>query len=122
MTWVPPVLYHWTEGAHIPDIHEQGLGPSYLTRDHDVNSLNADVPRMRHPFRLQIDTSQLDPAAFGQAGGEGYGGTPEQAYGAQGNAYYTKPIPRWAITGIQRFQRPAGWEDSWDWPLTDSEL
>lgn len=116
--WIPPVLYHWTEGRNIPHLHEHGLPPAYLTSDHDVEHLNADVPRLEHPFRLTIDTGKLDPHAFGQNEDEGYGGTPEQAYRAQGNAYYTKPIPREAIIAIDKFRRPAAWEDSFDLPLT----
>jgi len=110
-SWLPPVLHHWTEGRNIPDIHEQGLTHptgTYLTSDSDVNNLNPDVPIMEHPFRLDIDTSQLDPSLFGASQSEGWGGTPQQAL-EQGLAHYNGTIPRSAIVGIKKFKAPPAW-------------
>jgi len=106
-SWIPPVLYHWTEARNAPYIHEEGLRPCYLTSDSDVNNLNADIPAMEVPFRVTVDTSSLSPEAFGfdENTGEGYGGTAEQAHAASGNTYYKLPIPPSAIIEMSK-QRP----------------
>jgi hypothetical protein len=103
---MPEVLYHWTEARNAPYIHEGGLNGKgiYLTLDDHPAKLNPDVPELDVPFRVGVDTSQLDPSLFGQDTTEGYPG--EAAYNLQthGNTYYTAPIPRSAIIGMKKFK------------------
>lgn len=114
LSWLPSVLFHWTEARLAPMIDSEGLnlaGVYLTTADDPAGEWNPDVPNMIHPLRVAVDTAQLDPDLFGvdEDTGEGYAGPAHRTLEASGNLYYKGSIPRSAILALDKFDAPEDW-------------
>ena len=114
LSWLPSVLFHWTEARLAPMIDSEGLnlaGVYLTTADDPAGEWNPDIPDMIHPLRVAVDTAQLNPDLFGldEDTGEGYAGPAHRTLEASGNLYYKGSIPRSAILALDKFDAPEDW-------------